>query len=192
MEQVNSRACSAGRDRLLPHTRLILGALAACAAMFAQPSADRLSEYELKAAYLLNFTRFIEWPDAAFEDSGSPFAICTLGEDPFQSTLDQAMNGESVNGRKVVLRRFKRAPERKSCQLLFIAKSERNVPQILGELGRGVLTVGEQPGFLAAGGIINLAFDGRHVTFDISQHAAANASLSVSARLLNVARSVQR
>jgi hypothetical protein len=185
MEQVNPI-----RQRVL---RLaVVSTMTVTATLMAAQSPGPRSEYKVKAAFLLNFTRFIEWPPAAFEDSHSAFSICVLGEDPFQNVLDQVVEGESVKGRRVVVTRVKRPPGARSCQVLFIGKGEKDVSGILAEVGPGVLTVGEHPGFLRDGGIINFALDGRHVRFDINQRAAANASLTVSARLLNVARTVRK
>jgi hypothetical protein len=187
MEQVNPI-----RRRLRRVAGIVIGLIAGAATLFAAQSPGPRSEYEVKAAFLLNFTRFIEWPPEAFEDSRAAFSICILGEDPFQNMLDQVVEGESVRGRRVVVARVKRPPGGKSCQVLFIGKGEKDVSGILAGVGPGVLTVGEHPGFLRDGGIINFALDGRHVRFDINQRAAANASLTVSARLLNVARTVQK
>ena len=166
--------------------------LAGAAPVLAEQSPGPHSEYEVKAAFLLNFTRFISWPPETFAHSGGVFRICVLGEDPFQNLLDRAVQGESVKGKRVVVARVKGAPDAQSCQVLFIGKGEKDVSGILEKVGPGVLTVGEQPGFLRGGGIINFALDGRHVRFDINQRAAAGASLTISARLLNVARTVQK
>jgi hypothetical protein len=150
------------------------------------------SEYQVKAAFLLNFTRFIEWPAEAFAGPDSPLTICVLGEDPFGSTLDQLVEGEKVKERRLALKRIRRAPTPKSCQVLFAPDSEKDVGEILTDLGPGVLTVGEGDGFLRTGGMIGFIVEGRHVRFDINLRAAANASLNLNARLLNVARTVHR
>ncbi len=144
----------------------------------------------MKAAFLLNFTKFVEFPPDAFESPASPLAICVLGDDPFGSALDQVVEGNEVNGRKVVVERLQRVPRPKSCQVLFISRQEKDVSEILHALGPGVLTVSDRPGFLRQGGIIEFAIDGGRVRFDINRRAAADASLVLSARLLMVARSV--
>src|SRR5689334_7219765 len=77
-------------------------------------------EYQVKAAFLLNFTKFVEWPASAFADGRSPLNICVLGEDPFGAALDQMVRGEAVNGRPLAVRRMRRAPEPKSCQVLYV------------------------------------------------------------------------
>jgi hypothetical protein len=166
------------------------GLLLVCFTMFADEVTP--SEYQVKAAYLLNFTKFVEWPASAFESPESPLTICILGEDPFGSILDQLVDGETANGRKLAVQRLQRVPAAKSCQVLFVSKSEKDVPEILGGLGPGVLTVADREGFLREGGAIVFLTEGRHVRFDINRRAAANASLTMNARLLNVARSVNR
>src|SRR3954453_13056947 len=103
-----------------PRSRVVLS-LAACLCWFPSVlciAAEPRLEYEVKAAFLFNFTRFIEWPPSAFESSDSPLAICILGEDPFGKTLDHLVDNEFVNGRKVVLQRLRRPPNFKSCQVL--------------------------------------------------------------------------
>jgi len=187
MEQVNRI-----RRRVRRWARLGIGMIAAAAILIAAQSPGPRPEYEVKAVFLLNFTRFITWPPEAFADSYGVFRICVLGEDPFHDVLDQVVEGESVGARKIVVARLNRAPGTRSCQVLFIGKGEKDVSGILERVGPGVLTVGEDPGFLRQGGIINFALDGRHVRFDINQRAAASASLTISARLLNVARTVQK
>lgn len=143
------------------------------------------SEYEVKAAYLLNFARFIEWPA-----SNEPFSICIVGDDPFQGALDRLVEGETVNGRSIIVRRLARWQE--PCRILFVSRSTRDVFLILRQTGRGVLTVGEEPGFLSVGGMINFVVDDRKVKFDVNLKAATESSIRIDSRLLRVAKSVQR
>src|SRR3954451_11029693 len=99
-------------------------------AAFADPPQQAL-EYQVKAAFLLNFTKFVDWPPVAFEDSRSPIAICLIGNDPFGSVLNKLVEGEVVNGRNVIVQRIRRPPAPKSCQVLFVGASEKEVPRIL-------------------------------------------------------------
>jgi hypothetical protein len=171
-----------------------IAALGLAMALGSLPSkgADALLEYQVKAVFLLNFTKFIEWPTMVFESPNSPVAICILGEDPFGTTLDQVVSGEVVNGRKVVVERIKRTPEPKSCQVLFWSHPEGEVAKTLSGFGPGVLTVGEGDSFLREGGMISFVIDNRRVRFDIHQTAAENARLKLSSRLLSVARLVAK
>src|SRR5690242_19703066 len=118
--------------------RLIVCALA-CIAF----AADQPLEYDVKAAFLLNFTRFIEWPPAAFADDQAPFAICVLGKDPFGRVIDDVVRGESVNGRALSIRRIAQQPPPQSCQVLFLEGGMKDAPKNIEGVGRGVLTVGE-------------------------------------------------
>jgi hypothetical protein len=149
-------------------------------------------EYQVKAAFLLNFTKFVQWPASAFADENSPVAICILGEDPFGNTLNEMVKGEALNGRQLVVQRIRHAPEPKSCQVLFVAKSEKDVARTLADLGTGILTVGEGEKFLQDGGIIAFVIQDRRVRFDIDQATAAKARITLSSRLMNVARSVEK
>jgi hypothetical protein len=154
---------------------------------------EQALEHQVKAAFLLNFTKFVDWPDSAFTDAHSPIAICVLGEDPFGSALDQIVEGESVGARKVIVRRIREAPGPRQCQVLFLSGPIKDLSQILSGLSPGVLTVGEEhDGFLRAGGVISFVIENRRVRFDISQGAAENAGLKLSSRLLRVARSVEK
>jgi hypothetical protein len=154
-------------------------------------SVEAVSEYELKAAYLLNFARFVQWPSGAFAGPASPINICILGEDPFGQTLDHLVAGESIEGRKVSVERTRKVPTEKTCQILFIGKSESEGSQV-AEVGPGVLTVSDRSGFLKQGGMIEFVLDGHRVRFDINQRAASAASINISARLLTVARVVKK
>ncbi len=176
------------------YSGLALG-LAICLGAFSPTSlraADGLLESQVKAVFLLNFTRFIEWPSTAFESPDSPFAICILGEDPFGSTLDQVVSGEVVNGRRVVVQRIKRVPEPRTCHVLFWNKTEKDISRTLAAVGPGVLTVSDGDGFLRAGGMIGFVIDNRRVRFDINQRVAEHARLKLSSRLLRVARVVAK
>jgi hypothetical protein len=155
-------------------------------------AADDSLEYQVKAAFLLNFAKFVEWPASAFPEPDSPISICILGVDPFGKTLDQLIAGESVNGRKLAIERVKRTPPPKSCQVLFLSKAERETNKTLPALGPGVLTVGEGDNFVHEGGVIGFIIENRRVRFDINQTAAENAELKLSSKLLSVARSVEK
>ena len=124
-------------------------------------------------------------------DKDSRISICIWDDDPFGQTLDDIVEGETVNSRKLVVQRIEHELP-KSCHVLFIgAKSKKDLPKVLESLGPGVLTVGEGERFLRDGGMIAFVIDNRRVRFDINQSAARNAKLRISSKLLNVARSVK-
>ncbi len=154
----------------------------------AAPAAS--SEYQVKAAFLYNFLKFVDWPA---DGVSSPATIClgVLGRDPFDDALE-ALKGKIAKGRKVVVVRFRAMEEVKACDLLFISASEKGrLPQIL-KLAHNthLLTVADQDGFCEAGGMINLVFLKNRVGFDVNVGAASRAKLRVSSQLLKLARNV--
>ncbi len=145
-------------------------------------------EYEIKAVFLFNFARFVDWPAKAF-DADAPFVIGVLGEDPFGSYLDETVRGEKVNGRPLTVQRYRRVGEIRACQVLFISRSEADrLEQILASLrGRGILTVGDADDFAARGGMIRLATEKNKVRMRINLDAVKAANLAISSKLLRVA-----
>jgi hypothetical protein len=148
-------------------------------------------EYQVKSAFLLNFTKFIDWPEAVFGAPDAPLSICIFGEDPFGPALDRIVEGETVNNHKLGVQRVRRLPI-PSCQVLFISREEKDVARLLSGIPAGVLTVGEGDRFTREGGMIGFVIDNRRVRFDVNLPAAANAGLQVSSKLLNVARTVEK
>jgi len=163
--------------------------LATCGSQLCR-AADPPLEYQVKAAFLLNFAKFVEWPANAFAAPDAPISICILGDDPFGGVLDQIVEGESIDGRKIAVRRMKRPSASPACQIMFVSKSEKAFSA--SELGPGVLTVGEGEGFLAHGGVIAFVIEDRRVRFDVGKSAAEKAGLKLSSKLLRVARAVER
>jgi hypothetical protein len=163
------------------------------AALFAVPGSARAQvaeEYELKAAFLYNFAKFVDWPPAAFPDPNGSFRICVLGKDPFGASLQAAVGGEEIAGHKLAVADILSRPA--GCQILFISRSERDqTAQILAAVRDSpVLTVGDAPGFLEQGGIINFLLEGTKVRFEINNEAAVRARLTISSKLLQLARRV--
>lgn len=185
MEQV-----SQSQWKLMRTVGVLACLLAGFAALSASQVVNPTLEYQVEAAFLLNFTKFIDWPAGAFAGRDSPIAICVLGDDPFGRILDDIVQGETVNARKVVVQRISQTPAARTCQVVFIAGGEKDIPKTLSSLGSGVLTVGEGERFLRAGGMIAFVIDDRRVRFDIDQAAAARAQLNLSSKLLSVARAV--
>lgn len=153
--------------------------------------AEQSLEYQVKAAFLLNFTKFIEWPPDESAGPDSSFEICILGDDPFGTALDQMVEGETLRGRRMTVQRVRRPPP-PSCRVLFIGKMEKDLASLMTDLAPGVLTVGDGPGFLRDGGMIAFLLDNNRVRFDINQSVAARAGLNISSKLLKVARSVEK
>ena len=147
------------------------------------------TEYEVKAAFLYNFARFVEWPAETFHDAQEPFVIAVLGRDPFGSVLDDTVSGKTVLGRRIEVRRASRVEEARDAQIVFVCASERSTtPIILKALERpGLLTVGEVDGFAQSGGAINFTMQGRKVRFEINPTTAEQARLKMSSQLLKLA-----
>jgi len=153
------------------------------------PPAPSPTEYEIKAAFLYNFARFVEWPPESGHDPGAPFVIAILGHDPFGPVLDETVAGKAVGGRPIEVRRVSRVEEAREAQIVFVAPSERpNMAAILKAVGRpGVLTVGDTDGFASQGGAINFTLQARRVRFEINPAAAEQARLKMSSQLLKLA-----
>ncbi|HEX9943461.1 MAG TPA: YfiR family protein [Thermoanaerobaculia bacterium] len=168
---------------------LLAGGLAAATAA-AQPLAT--SEYAVKAAFLYNFARFVEWPATAFRGPRDPMTFCVLGEDPFGGELDQMISGKTVMGRQIVVRRVAQLAGLEECRILFVSSSERpRLAQVLAAVGdRAVLTVGEEESFVRAGGIIGFVIRQNRVRFQVDRGAAARAGLAISSQLLELAEAV--
>jgi hypothetical protein len=156
-------------------------------------SADEVpSEYQVKAAFLYNFTKFVEWPDSAFAGSDSPFVIGIVGRDPFGSILDRTVEGKTVVGRNFVVRRYRTAADMQPCHLLFISESENGrLAKVLQRVGRHTLTVGDVDKFLQRGGAVNFVIESNKVRFEINLDAADRAGLRISSKLLALARVVK-
>jgi hypothetical protein len=177
------------------HFWLIAGipTLLACAHLITPPKGyaqQSLAEYQVKAAYLLNFLKFVEWPENAFADSLAPIVIGIVGNNPFGTALPQVIMGKTVQGRDLIIRYYHVGEDLRGSHILFISASEqKRLPQILSSLrGSSVLTVGDMDRFLDAGGMIRFSMEGSQVRFTIDVNATNQARLKLSSKLLSVAR----
>jgi hypothetical protein len=173
-------------------TMAVAWALFAASGLLAQKA--RPSEYQVKAAYLYNFGRFVKWPARAVAGKDDSFAVCVLGEDPFGQTLDSTFAGEALDGKPVVIRRISKPQDAGDCRILFISSTEENhLKEILGAFDQaGVLTVGDMPGFSRRGGMIQFVLEGDRIRFEINLTSAESAKLVLSSELLKVAANVRR
>jgi hypothetical protein len=158
------------------------------------PGQQKPSDYQVKAAYLYNFGRFVEWPANISTSKDNPFKICVLGQDPFGPALDSTLAGETISGKSVVAKRISSLEESVNCQILFMSSSEDNrLNKVLGTLDKaGVLTVSDMPRFSQRGGMIQFVLEGERVRFEVNLAACQNAGLSLSSELLKVATIVRR
>jgi YfiR/HmsC-like len=171
----------------------LLAVLAAApGAPSARGQASSPNEYQLKAAFLFNFAKFIDWPPGSFASPQAPFSICILGKDPFGQAIDDALRGKLIGEHSVGVRRAKEVSEVRHCQIVFVAGTEtRNIAALLdGVRGANVLLVGEADGFAASGGTIQFMVEENHVRFLINVDAADRSGLKFSSKLLALAKIV--
>jgi hypothetical protein len=150
-------------------------------------------EYQVKAIFLFNFAQFVAWPTNVFSDTQTSLTIGVLGDDPFGSFLDETVQGEKVNGHPLVIQRYQRVEDVKTCQILFVSRSEYSrMVQILDILkGRNILTVGDMEGFVKSGGVVRFVTEENKIHFRISLEAAKNANLTISSKMLRLAEIVE-
>jgi len=156
------------------------------------PAVPATAEYELKAAFLFNFTRFVEWPAEAFSSASAPITIGILGEDPFGSSLDDMVANELAHGRKLTVRRYTSAEEIGPCQILFVCPGElEHWEPIAARLGkRAILTVADGSAFTARSGMIGFEMVNHHLRLRVNLAAARAAKLVISSQLLRQAKIV--
>lgn len=146
-------------------------------------------EYDLKAAFLFNFAKFVEWPPGAFASERSPLTICVYGKDPFGATLDSVVQGERVGERSLLVQRPDSLDDLGECHVLFVCRSAKDrLGEVMAQVsGKPVLTVADTDGFLRAGGVINFILEGTKVRFLIDQEAAERSGLQISSKLMRLA-----
>ena len=154
--------------------------------------AQSAGEYQVKAAFLYNFAKFVEWPQNSFSDASAPLRICVFGRDPFGQELRDLVSAKTVQGRKFEVDQVVDLQQARLCHVLFIASSEKTaVKRILeGLRGASVLTVGDTKGFAEQGGMINFVLENDRVQFEVNSKAAEQAGLKISSKLLSVAKLV--
>jgi hypothetical protein len=167
----------------------VAGIAAACSLHAQKPS---FNESAVKAVFLFNLAQFVEWPAGTFSNPRSPFVICVLGEDTLGQELDNAVKGQEVRKRPIVVERFRRIDDIRTCQTLFITRSEvDNYLQIIAALQRRpILTVGDDESFSRRGGMIRLLTAENRVLLAVNLPAAKAVGLTISSNLLRVAQMV--
>jgi len=148
------------------------------------------SEYQLKAVFLYNFAKFVQWPAKSFVDDHDPIIIGILGKDPFDATIDETIKSKTVKDRKLVIKRFEKIEDMEACHILFISSSEeeRLAKNIEALKDSSILTVGEVKQFAKLGGIINFIVKENKIRFEINVDAAERAKLKISSKLLKLAK----
>jgi PPE-repeat protein len=156
----------------------------------ARAQSDQLSDYDVKAAFLFNFTKFVEWPESSFESPQAPIVIGIIGDSPFGDSLTRIVAGQKAQGRGIEIIRYRRGDDLRRCNVLFISDSERQrSAQILASLQpASILTVSDMDGFAEAGGAIQFVIQDNRVRFIVNLDAATQSKLRASAKLLALAR----
>lgn len=152
------------------------------------------SEYDVKLVYLYNFTRFINWPDSAFNSPEAPYSICVMGDIPSRESAKMLEQKRSRN-RPIAIHFLDSDKATDTCHILFITKSIEfaAMSNITKRTSPYTLTIGESPGFAKHNGEIGFLLDNRnHVRVEINLHGAKQKEIDMRAKLLEIARKVYR
>jgi hypothetical protein len=151
--------------------------------------APQSREYELKAAFLFNFSQFVDWPPASFSTDQAPFVIGILGQNPFGGYLEDIVSGEKANGHAVTVQYYNTIEEIRSCHILFINPAgTKNRERVVESLkGRNILTVSDASDFSELGGMIRFFTRDNKIKFEINPEASRAAGLTISSKLLRLA-----
>ena len=151
------------------------------------------NEYQLKAAFLYNFTQFVNWPSSSFTSPNAPLVIGVIGKNPFGTYLEQTISGESANGHPIIFQHYSSNEEIKSCQILFINMSEKKkITEIINtQKNKAILTVSDTPHFLEYGGIVKFLNKNDKIKLQVNLKAAKEASLVISSKLLRLVEIVE-
>ena len=176
--------------RAIKPLRIVVASCILFAAAFSGAQTVRsapANEYQVKAAFLFNFAKFVVWPSNAFSDANAPLVIGVLGQDPFGSYLDDIVRGERVDNRQLVVQRYRSTGEIKNCHVLFISRSESDrLNQVVSSLKyRSVLIVTDADGG-EGGVIIRFVTEGNKIRFKIDTQAAKASNLTISSKLLRL------
>jgi len=177
------------RTRQVPRRIILVSLLALMGnVLTTQVQAQAADEYQVKAAFIFNFAKFVDWPSDAFGDGGA-LVVGVVGDDPFGGALDQ-LNGNTANGRRLRIKRLRWDDNLRTCQILFISNSEgRHLGKIMESIrGTSVLTIGEMPQFNQSGGMIRFVIQNDKVRFEINAAAAGQARLRISSKLLALSK----
>jgi hypothetical protein len=191
MEEKLGQDASMTRRILLAITALLASGTLLCLRSPASGAASYQAS-EVEAAFIYNFAKFVEWPEDAFDNADSPIVIGIVGDDPFGSTIDQIVDGKQLNGRHFVIRRMRWSDDFRHRQIVFMSGSDAGkARQLLDRLkGSPILMIAETPGLAQQGAVISFVTEQGRVRFEINLDAARRAHLTISSRLLSLAKSV--
>ncbi len=173
-------------------SKLRIPVLISCLLIGSPVFAQEVTEYQVKALFIYNFAKFVEWPPESVANPRDPINICVLGQNPFGAALDQAVRGKAVGAREVLLKHLNAGDDAKSCQVLFVSTDKKRAKSLISEIANApILTIGDSDGFTDSGGIIGFAMEDSKVRFDINLESAERSHLKISSKLLSLARSVK-
>ena len=179
-------------NRPTPSCRVLAAVIIACACAGSLRAQSTL-EYDVKAALLLNFARFIEWPDRAFAGPRAGIDICVFAPNPFGQALERVLQGETIGMRPLSTRDVHSTAAAAGCHLLFVpAGSESRAAAILRQIGSPTITVGESRRFEDLGGAVSFVLEGGRVRFTVNLRPVEERGVRISARMLNLASRVDR
>lgn len=150
-----------------------------------------IMEYKIKAAFLLNFAKFINWPEGSFSEEQQPFKICVLGRNPFGSVLED-LESRMIANRKIKVHYVDTLAAADWCHLVFVSSSEKNnLAEIQKSLAdRAIILVSDIEGFVESGGLIEFVSKGEKLAFKINLSRAREQGLEIHSALLNLATEV--
>ena len=151
-------------------------------------AAQKPSESQLKAAYLYNFAKFIQWPDDAFPGKDSPLVLGLLGENCLAAELD-LLAGRKVRDRRIEVRKFTNAGDVKGCHLLYISSTfENKLKDVLQNFRvRPIVTVGDDNNFSSLGGVVQFVSRRDRLRFIVNLGVAKANNIKVDSQLLSLA-----
>jgi hypothetical protein len=160
---------------------------------YAQPG-DGFQEYQVKAAFLYNFAKFVEWPHGVFGKADDPIVIGIIGEDPFGTDLETTIQDKTAQNRLLYIKRSSTIDETKSCHILFICESEENrLAAYLKKISKmPILTISDIREFSKQGGMVTLVTEKEKVRFEVNLDAAQEAGLKISSQLLKLANIIRK
>ncbi len=164
-------------------------AVLCCAAITVQ--AQSTPAYQVKAAFLYNFTQFVEWPSGSYDGNRAPFVIGILGENPFGNYLDELVKDEKAGSRRIIIKKYRDVNDVKNCHILFI--NMPNPAEVVRTLGnKSILTVSDADNFTREGGMVRFFTQNSKIRLQINPSAARAANLDISAKLLRIAEIAER
>jgi hypothetical protein len=179
--------------RLLSLALILLSPFSTASTAFPETSDHVKIEYAVKAGFIYNFTKFIQWPEKAFQKGQEEFIVGVLGEDPFENSLDLLASQKKAQGWKIVIRHFSSQDEIAECHILFISPSQGgNLDKILSKGGgKPILMIGDTQGFAEKGVAVNFFIQDEKVRFEFNLKALEKAGIKVSSQLLHLGKIIE-